>query len=299
MTNKIPDMVCYGEVLWDVFPDKKVIGGAPLNVALRLHSLGFKSGMISKIGRDVEGKKIMEHLKKVGMNPAGIQQDPNLKTGEVLISLGTGGSATYVITEPVAWDAIEVTQDTLDWAQQARLFIFGSLACRQPKSMNTLERLLDVAPFKVFDVNLRAPFYTEDLIIDLMFRADFVKMNDEELIEITDYMDGELDTLQERAEWLKQEMNLQGLCITLGSNGAILFYNNQEYTHNGYAVRVKDTVGAGDSFLATLLGELYIKKSDPEVALDRACAIGALVASKEGANCEVMEDEIVWLTPNP
>ncbi len=299
MTNKIPQIVCFGEILWDVFPDKKVIGGAPLNVALRLHSLGNSTAMISKIGNDAEGKKALEHLMNVGLIISGVQTDALLKTGEVLVTLDKKGSATYVITEPVAWDAIENTPEVTDLVKKADIFIFGSLISRRPKSRDTLMQLLKVSNFSVFDVNLRPPFYSLDLIVNLMRHADFVKMNDEELIEICRQLKCPFSELEASAKWLLSRENLKGLCITKGADGAFLIYGGQIYSHRGYKVKVMDTVGAGDSFLATLVSELLVRKSDPDRSLDLACGIGALVASKAGANCEISESERSLLRHNP
>lgn len=268
-----------------------------MNVALRLHSLGKSTAIISKIGKDSEGEKVMEYLKMVGLIVSGVQTDTSLKTGEVLVTLDKKGSATYIITEPVAWDAIENTPDVLDLVKQAQIFIFGSLISRSPKSKNTLMQLLKVSNFSVFDVNLRPPFYSVELILSLMRQADFVKMNDEELTAICAQMLCPYQELEFCAQWLVNHENLKGLCITMGAQGAFLIYGGQMYSHQGHPVKVMDTVGAGDSFLATLVSELLVNKADPDSALDSACRMGALVASKAGANCEISESELS-LFPN-
>lgn len=299
MTNSIPDIVCFGEILWDVFPDKKVIGGAPLNVALRLHSLGNSTAMISKIGADSEGNKVMEYLTNVGLIVSEVQTDSLLKTGEVLVTLDNNGSATYMITEPVAWDRIELTPEGITLVKQAKIFIFGSLSARRGKSKETLLQLLSVSNFSVFDVNLRPPFYTVELITTLMQHADFIKMNDEELLEICKQLECPYTDLEKSATWLTVQENLKGLCITKGADGAFLIYQGEMYSHKGYKIKVVDTVGAGDSFLATLVSELLLKKADPGYALDMASRVGALVASKGGANCEISESELQLLPSNP
>lgn len=299
MTNSIPDIVCFGEILWDVFPDKKVIGGAPLNVALRLHSLGNSTAMISKIGADSEGNKVMEYLTNVGLIVSEVQTDSLLKTGEVLVTLDNNGSATYMITEPVAWDRIELTPEGITLVKQAMIFIFGSLSARRPKSKETLLQLLSVSNFSVFDVNLRPPFYTVELILTLMQHADFIKMNDEELLEICRQLKCPYTDLETSAEWLAIQENIKGLCVTKGAHGAFLIYKGEKYSHKGYKIKVVDTVGAGDSFLATLVSELLLKKADPGYALDMASRVGALVASKGGANCEISESELQLLPSNP
>ena len=293
--NKV---VCFGEVLWDVFPDGKVIGGAPLNVALRLQSQGHEVAMISKLGKDGAGERAYDYIEEKGLPTIGIQWDETLATGEVLITINDKGSASYVITEPVAWDAIELTDIVLDVVAESSIFVFGSLVCRRPESKKTLSELMALAHFSVFDVNLRPPFYTMELLQELMRRSDFVKLNDEELVEVIHDLGITSNTLKEGGEALIKQFNLKGICVTEGAEGAFLFWNGQFYDHPGYGVQVKDTVGAGDSFLATLIGELFVKQRDPKVALDRACAVGALVASKVGANCVVRESELEMLVLN-
>lgn len=296
--NKAKNIVCFGEVLWDVFPNAKVIGGAPLNVALRLHSQGNEVGMISRLGRDEDGKKAFEYIKEMGLSTKGIQWDELLPTGEVLISINKEGSASYVISKPVAWDAIALSAVEKSMVELSSILVFGSLACRSSKSKATLEALIECSNFTVFDVNLRSPHYTYDLLIQMMKRSDFVKMNDEELIEITNSLNTEMGDLKSRSEWLMEVMDLEGLCVTRGATGALLYHQGRVYDHPGYSVQVRDTVGAGDSFLATLITELFVKGKDPITSLDKACGIGALVASKAGANCEVSETELDALVSN-
>ena len=293
--NRTPRLVCYGEILWDVYPDKKVIGGAPLNVALRLHSQGHHAAIISKIGIDPEGKKAIEYLKEQGFPTKGIQRDDRLKTGEVLVSVNAGGTASYIITEPVAWDRIVADDETVAMVRNSEVFIFGSLVCRRPKSKETLYGLLKESRFSVFDVNLRPPFYTLDVLVDLMKQSQFVKMNDEELLEIVKDLNGPHASLKEMAFWLKEAMGIEGLCVTKGAHGADLLLGENYFSHSGFKVKVEDTVGAGDSFLATLIGGLFINKEFPNSVLEKACAVGALVASKAGANCKIAENEVRML----
>jgi len=296
--NETGKIVCFGEILWDVFPDAKVIGGAPLNVALRLQSQGHKVAMISRLGKDRDGEKAYNIITQAGLPTTGIQWDETLSTGKVLVTINEKGSANYVITEPVAWDALTVTEEGKRLVSEASIFVFGSLACRREKSRETLFELLSEAKFSVFDVNLRPPYYSMELLQELMGRSNFVKLNDEELIEITDALGLGENRLKDRAIGLLHALRLEGLCVTKGPHGAFLFWKGEFYDHLGYSVAVKDTVGAGDSFLATLIGELLANHQDPNNALNMACAVGALVASKAGANCVVSESELKMMVPN-
>lgn len=283
--------VCFGEVLWDVFPTYKNIGGAPLNVALRLQSFGVNSAIISRIGDDKNGKEILQYINAKGVDTANIQLDKINETGRVKVILDKDGSAHYEIEYPVAWDRIEVTEKVVETVSSADAFIFGSLACRDDITKKTLLELLQYSNNKVFDVNLRPPFYSMELLVDLMNKSDFIKCNDEELIEICDALNFSSESIMEQIEFLAQQTETEQICVTRGKEGAILMHSGHFLENNGYPVQVADTVGAGDSFLATLISQLLYKK-DPEEALNYACAVGALVASKEGANPELDNTDI-------
>jgi fructokinase len=284
-------ITCFGEVLWDVFPTHKKIGGAPLNVALRLQSFDINTHIISRIGSDKNGKELSKYIKENGLDTSTIQIDQIFKTGCVNVTLDNRGSATYEIETPVAWDKIEVTDQTIEIVKNSNAFIFGSLACRDKATKNTLINLLQYATFKVFDVNLRPPFYSMSLLLDLMNKSDLIKCNDEELNEICTALGFDSTTIIEQIKFLSQLTQTKQICVTKGKDGAVLFYNNLFYSNNGYPVKVADTVGAGDSFLATLINRLLNKKT-PDDALNFACAVGALVASKKGANSKMTQSEI-------
>ena len=283
MTHKF---ICFGETLWDIFPDKKVIGGAPLNVALRLNSLGHEVRMISKIGQDQDGINLLEYLKKQKLIIDGIQIDQQLPTGNVQVHLDQNNTATYSISAPVAWDHIEVNQTDIEHIKYSDAFIYGSLSCRNKVTRETLHKYIKHASFKIFDANLRAPFYDFYSIKSLMQEADLIKLNDEELIEISDFLELSDQSMEQQISALSRLFGNRYICVTLGSKGAILFSDGKFYSNPGYPIKVKDTVGAGDSFLASLTHQL-LKGKAPQYALDFACAMGAIVASNHGANPKV------------
>jgi fructokinase len=288
-------VICFGEILWDVYPDNKIIGGAPLNVALRLHSYNVKVKIISCIGTDDSGKMVKEYLIKYGLSQELIQKHATLRTGSVIITLDEVGSACYEINKPVAWDAIQLTPVLIQAVKNAPFFLFGSLAVRGDYNRITLDRLLEVANMKIFDVNLRQPHYDISMVYELMQKADFVKLNDDELEEICSVLGCQEKDLKSQINWLMHTTNTNSICVTKGKDGAILYYKSNFYDHEGYKIKVKDTVGAGDSFLATLINELLLEQKMPQASLARSCAVGALVASKVGANCVVDEEEIAQL----
>lgn len=283
--------VCFGEVLWDVFPTHKKIGGAPLNVALRLNSFGIETFMASKVGKDENGQIILNYISDNGVHVNLIQQDSQYKTGEVLVVLDASGSATYDINAPVAWDHIEFNKDLRNQIVASDVFIFGSLVCRNRVSKEALFKALSMSKFKVFDVNLRAPHYDHVTLLSLMKCADFIKFNDEEIVEICQYNDLNYNDLESQVKAISTLTDTDEICVTLGAQGALLYKNQSFYYNKGIPVKVADTVGAGDSFLASLTYQL-LSGHQPQKALNFACVIGAIVASKEGANPVIQLDEI-------
>lgn len=283
--------ICYGEVLIDVFPNGKRIGGAPLNVASRLSSLGISTAMISCIGNDENGKQIQNYLQNRGISTEYVNTQNNYLTGVVNVTLSSEGSANYDIIRPVAWDKIKISDNTKSTVSQSDIFIFGSLACRDNISKNSLLELLDVASYKIFDINLRPPFYEKNVLLNLMQKADFIKFNDDELFEIADMMGSKHNSLEQNLHFIAEHTDTPTICVTKGRHGAVLLKNEKRYYNSGFKTKVKDTVGAGDSFLASMVAGI-LKKENPQSSLDFACAVGALVAAEEGANPELDAKQI-------
>lgn len=291
--NKKINAVSYGEVLFDVFGEEKKIGGAPLNLALRTASFGFPVAMISAVGNDEDGKVICDYVRENQLDTSGIMTTQDYDTGIVQVTLNDRGSATYEIKFPSAWDFIELNDNVRNIVKNADVFFFGSLICRNDVSRNTLFSLLDSNSemFKVFDVNLRKPHYNIEVLQHLMNKADFIKFNDEEILEIASELGFQSDNLEENIQFISEKTSTKSICVTLGKHGSLLLWNGNIYQHGGYPVKVADTVGAGDSFLASLIAKLLSDKN-PETALDFASAVGALVASYSGANPKLRNEEI-------
>ncbi|MFC4163543.1 carbohydrate kinase [Epilithonimonas zeae] len=291
--NKKINVVSFGEVLFDVFGEEKKIGGAPLNLALRTASFGFPVAMISAVGNDQDGKVICDYARENLLDTSGIITTQGYDTGIVQVTLNERGSATYEIKFPSAWDFIETNENTQNIVKNADVFFYGSLICRNDVSRSTLYTLLDsnTTMFKVFDVNLRKPFYNIQLLEELMKKADFIKFNDEEILEIASGIGFESTDLESNIKFISEKTNTKAICVTLGKHGSLLLWNGKMYQHGGYPVKVADTVGAGDSFLASLISKL-LSDNDPDEALNFASAVGALVASYSGANPNLENEEI-------
>lgn len=279
MTNI--QVLCYGEVLWDTFGNEQVPGGAPMNVALHLIKQGVNAGMISRVGNDAWGKKLYDFLQQTHLDLTLVQVDDTLPTCRVTVKLDEHQHATYTIPQPVSWDNIQPSAQLLQTVQQAQAIVFGSLVCRSKTSKNTLLTLLTSSSLlRVFDVNLRAPHYELPTIQLLATHADVIKMNDDEADMLMNHPD---EPFKNRMIAFRQKYNLKTVCITRGEHGAIVYHEGAFYEHPGFKTHVVDTVGAGDSFLATLIAGI-INKQPMQQVIEKACAVGALVAGQRGAN---------------
>ncbi|TDX08380.1 carbohydrate kinase family protein [Flavobacterium sp. S87F.05.LMB.W.Kidney.N] len=286
INNKKLKAVAFGEVLWDIFGNEKKIGGAPLNVALRMKSLGADVNMISCVGNDMDGEAIIAEVKRLGLDTDTILTSDDFPTGLVNVTLDESKSATYEILYPSAWDKIIPNDTARKSVQEADVLIYGSLVCRDEVSRQALEELLITNAYKVFDVNLRKPHYTYEILQQLMQSADFIKFNDEEITEISQALNSPFHTLEENMNFICSLTNAKAICVTKGKDGALLLWDKNLYSNSGYTIKVADTVGAGDSFLGALVTSLLTGK-EPQVALNFACATGALVAGSDGANPEI------------
>lgn len=285
----------YGEVLFDVFGTQKKIGGAPLNIALRIKSFQFPVAMISAVGTDENGTELWNYMYDKGINLLGVSRLEEYPTGVVNVTLDAPGSPSYNIQYPAAWDFIPHNAELDDLLEEIDVLIYGSLASRSATSKTTLKQLLSHEKhskiYKVFDVNLRAPYYEFSLLGELMDKADFIKFNDDEIYEIAEVMGVKITSLEHAMRWISDQTKSKTICVTRGAHGAVLLWEDDFYYNGGYHVQVADTVGAGDSFLGTLLCKLLVDQ-DPQKALDMACAVGSLVASASGANPTISSEDI-------
>jgi len=269
----------FGEVLWDVFPSGKKMGGAPYNVAAHAQMNKIRSEMISCVGDDELGAEILSEVKKQGLSKEFISIHPAYPSGTVNIQIDDGGQPSYEISEPVAWDHIACTDDLIRLVKHADVFVFGTLASRNQTSRGTLIALLPHAKLKVLDLNIRQSFYTKKTIQELLGQTDILKINDDEYALLTELLNcREADLYQT----LSKDFNIDLIITTKGAEGAEAYAKGEVYHAPGIKVQVADTVGSGDAFLATFLVQ-YLNRQDINVCLKAACQRGAFVASKGGA----------------
>jgi fructokinase len=275
------NILCFGEILWDTFGDKKIAGGAPMNVARHLVQQHMNVLFASRVGKDASGDGLLDFLKTNGLYSELIQTDEKLPTCEVTVQLDKEGIATYIIPEPVSWDNIQTEATLNKAAKQASAIIYGSLACREATTRDTLLNLLnETTALKVFDVNMRPPHYTLSTIETLVAGADVIKMNEEEAALL---IGGSTNHVKENIIEFQKKYHPKTICVTRGEHGAIAWHDYEFYEHPGYPVTVVDTVGAGDAFLATFITGL-LKNEPMQRLVEKACRVGSYVAGKRGAN---------------
>lgn len=281
----------FGEILWDDFPDGKRLGGAPLNLLVGLRSLGADTAVISRVGDDDDGREILRQVGLKQVAPHLIQTDNCQATGLVKVALSDNGNASYDIVYPCAWDFIEAEGEAVRRVAESDALVFGSLSGRHEVSRRTLDGLLKHARFKVFDVNLRRPHYDYGRIFELMRQCDLIKLNDAELYELAGVYGSPYHSLQQNTAYLAKQAGCGRICVTMAEHGAMYYEDGRFYFHGGYRVKVADTVGSGDNFLAGFVYRL-LNQSPPDEILGFACALGALTASRHGATPSIGLQEI-------
>ncbi len=273
---------CFGEVLWDCMPRGLFLGGAPMNVAAHLARLGCESALVSAVGDDILGEEALMRMEALGIDTRHVGVVQGARTGSVSVKLDPSGNPTYQIRRDVAWDRIPLSEGLTDDLGGAAALVFGSLAMRGPENLRVLEALLDVDwPMRVFDVNLRTPFYTVEQVLTLSRFADLVKCNEQEAREICGA--GASVAPEALIRMLADATDAGRVCITMGARGAV--YQGPTGLLRAVApkVQVVDGVGAGDAFLAALVAGIVEGREDHPDFLMRACRLGAYVAASEGA----------------
>jgi fructokinase len=281
MTDKHAPIFCFGEILWDCLPAGLFLGGAPVNVAYHLQQQGLPAVPVTAVGDDFLGKEICRRLERWKLTTRAVQEIPEWPTGVVTAELDDSGNASYSIVENVAWDHITPDESLVKEVAQADALIFGSLAQRSDTNRESLDRLLANARhiMKVFDVNFRPPYDDHDRTLQLAQIADLVKLNHEEAAALTG---GSPEDFEAKARAFSEHCGEARICITAGEAGAGMLHAGDWSWEKGRSVDVADTVGAGDSFLATLVRGLLEDHSVEEI-LGEACRIAEWVATQRGA----------------
>jgi fructokinase len=277
-------IVGIGELLWDVLPRGKQLGGAPVNFACHCRQLGGLAFPVSCIGQDDLGREIREALDTLHVDHSYVIDDPNHPTGTVQVTLDPNGKPTYEICEHVAWDYLPMSDALASLAKTADAVCFGSLAQRNHVSRTTIREFLNLMrpeSLRVFDVNLRQAFFSQEIIEDSLALANILKLSDEELPILTPLFNLTGSPL-EQLEQLRAKFDLSLIAYTRGPNGSILVRANETHDHPGCPGMATDSVGAGDSFTATLCTGLLRHRPLAEIN-EHANRVGTFVCSQTGA----------------
>ena len=278
-------VVGIGEVLWDVLPEGKKLGGAPANFACHVSRFGLNGLVISAVGKDKPGDEIINIFNQKRLEYQLERTD--FPTGTVEVTLDNAGIPQYDIKENVAWDNIPFTEEIRMIASHTRAVCFGSLAQRSQNSRRSINAFLDSIPdsedsLKVFDINLRQNFYSEEIVRESLSKCNILKINDEELLIVKDLLSLRGRSQEELCNELMALGNLRMLILTCGTKGSMVFSQEGISVLGTPTVQVADTVGAGDSFTAAFISSL-IKGKTVREAHQTAVNVSAYVCTQQGA----------------
>jgi fructokinase len=278
-------IVGLGEMLWDVFPNRKELGGAPANFAYMTSLLGDEGVVASRVGRDRLGNAAARRLAKLGLSQEWLQLDTKNPTGTVKVQVFEDGQPKFQIADNVAWDNFEWTSQWQTLAGRAAAVCFGSLAQRAERSRKTIRLFLqNLRPnaVKVFDVNLRQSFFSADILNESAKIADIMKVNQDELPQVAQLFGYKSNAKEAAASWLLRTCGLKLVCVTEGPSGSSLVAADGMHRHPGFPTQVADTVGAGDAFTAALIHH-YLRGATLDEMNAAANRMGSWVASQVGA----------------
>ena len=293
-----------GELLWDILPEGPRLGGAPANFAVMAGRLGNHVALLSRVGWDELGKQALDQLELLPVDASLVQIDSRLGTGRVTVHFDEG-QPQYTIHEPAAWDSLELSEEWVEIAGRADAVCFGSLAQRAPESRQTIQTLVGQTSsscVRVFDVNLRKPFYTSEVVKESLELATVIKMNEDEVPLMPDLLGMQLnhepevrdslarDKLRLEAMRLLEEFpRLELVAVTRGGHGSLLVTRKGSHEHAGYPAQVVDTIGAGDAFTAALTHYLLLG-ADLATLNEAGNRWGSWVASQSGSMPELPKE---------
>ncbi|MEG1723979.1 MAG: PfkB family carbohydrate kinase [Anaerovoracaceae bacterium] len=283
-----PIVIGIGELLWDMLPQGKQLGGAPCNYVYHSLKLGCEAHIISSVGNDTLGLEAVRLVKDLGLDTSTIQITNKNGTGVVEVSLGDMGNVNYKIKENVAWDNIKWDSSMKEFAASADAICFGSLAQRNSVTQNTIFKFIEhskISCLKIFDINLRQQYYSKDIIIQSLKKTDVLKLNETELQILANMLNYDMNSALDD---LLNEYNIRLIAYTKGSYGSIIKTKNYISEMKAPKIMVEDTIGAGDSFTATLITGMLMN-IDINIVHNTASKLSAYVCTQKGATPQVPE----------
>jgi fructokinase len=298
MNSGLYTIVGLGEIVWDLLPGGPQLGGAPANFAYYANLLGNHGIITSRVGIDALGPHTLHHLEHLGLTTAYIQIDEVHPTGTVLVQVDESGQPDFTITEEVAWDFMEWTSQWQELAFKADAICFGSMAQRTRISRETIRSFLRATrqdALRVFDMNLRQSFYSEEIIDESLRLSQVVKLNHQESLEVTEMFGLGGSNDEERARRLLQAYKLELVCVTRGAQGSLIVTDTEVVEHPGVQITIADAVGAGDAFTATLAHH-YLRGAPLNRISQAANHLGAWIASQVGATPVIEQSLLKQIT---
>ena len=274
VVSRSPLVVGLGELIWDLLPEGKQLGGAPTNFAYISRLLGNETAVASRVGADEPGHEALRRLERMGISTRYLQVDGQHPTGTVRVRIDEHGEARFEVNEGSAWDYLELTVEWEELASMADAICFGTLGQRRSQARQS-----------VFDVNLRHSFFTPEMLIESLKLATIVKLSSEELAMVGHMLELNEDGEEALSRRLRAEFDLSLVAITRGANGSLLVTDSDAISHPGVRVEVVDTIGAGDAFTATLV-HYYLRRASLTTISEAANRMGSWITTKAGATPE-------------
>lgn len=278
--------VSIGEILWDVVGASEHLGGAPFNMAAHLFRLGHDARFVSAIGDDHRGRLALDRVQELGLNPSFIETIPGVMTGAVSVTLDAAGQPDFRICRPAAYDFVELSALALarlkDW--QPDWICYGTLFQSNPQARAAILRILEACPSatRFYDVNLRKPWCSPELVVSLLSMSTAVKLNHGELAQICQMTHVSYDGVENACRFLRGRFGWYAMCVTHGEDGCSILRGDEYVEAPGYRIQVADTVGAGDAFAAGFLHGIGAGWPLEKIG-DFANRLGAMVAARHGA----------------
>lgn len=276
-------VICFGEILFDILGNVSKPGGAPFNVAYHLKQAGINSFLISSVGKDMLGNNLLDLLQTWALTTEGVYRSDLYPTGTAIVKQGTDNQPKFELVYPVAWDYIPWKEEFAPIIHQANAFVFGSLSSRNQSSYDTLQECLKHSSLNVFDINIRPPHFDLQILETLLQQTHILKLNDTELALLNKWYGNGNNNEKEQIAILRQRFNIDEVIVTKGEHGASYYSKDTELHQGAIPVQVADTVGSGDAFLAGFLSKRLRPSFSLEECLMEGIRKGAYVASQYGA----------------
>ena len=290
-------ILAFGEILWDLLPSGRTLGGAPFNFAYRACCLNDRGIIVSRLGRDELDLAARDRVVALGMETTFLQWDQQYPTGTVQVSFDADSNPDYYIVPDVAYDHAGVTDDLLELAGEADCLCFGTLAQRRPVARDSCRQLLEAADaaIKLLDLNLRKDCYSIDTISSSLEQANILKLNEQEAIQLADMLSMPGYKLEDFVKELISGQGLSCCVVTLDRRGAFATSSDGEEVYvPGYKVELADSLGAGDAFTAGFIHK-YLARASLGECCEYGNAMGAVVASQEGGAVPLGESDVLEL----